>query len=152
VEPEREQGVMERQGTQLAFALKGAATYRPGVYRVTLTQQGDGPLEDRQEVRAYAYNVDSLSESDLKRAGRDRLEPDLPPGDSKRGKLVVLTPNESFETLQEKQPDASESPWLYLFFILILVVEQAMAVHLSYHLKGNENAAPSSGSASPVAA
>ena len=114
VEAEKEKGVMEKQGTQLAFSLRGGATHRPGVYRVTLTQQGDGPLEDRQEVRAYAYNVDALSESDLKRAGRDRLEPDMPPGDSKRGKLALLTPNESFETLQEKQPDASESPWLYL--------------------------------------
>ena len=35
-------------------------------------------------------------------------------------------------------PDASESPWLYLFFLVILVVEQALAVHLSFHLKGNE--------------
>ena len=35
-------------------------------------------------------------------------------------------------------PDASESPWLYLFFLVILVVEQAMAVHLSFHLRGNE--------------
>ncbi|MFQ3591985.1 MAG: BatA domain-containing protein [Gemmataceae bacterium] len=153
LEPEREQGVMEKQGNQLEFALRGAATHRPGVYRVTLTQQGDGALEDRQEVRAYAYNVDALAESDLKRAGRDRLDPEFPPGNSKRGKLMLLTPNESFETLQEKQPDASESPWLYLFFILILVVEQAMAVHLSYHLKSNESAAPVPGStASPVAA
>jgi hypothetical protein len=150
VEAETEQGVMELQGTQLNFNLKD--TKRPGVYRVTLTQQGDTPLEDRQEVLAYAYNVDALAESDLKRAGRDRLDPELPPGDSKRGKLTVLSPNESFEAFQEKQPDASESPWLYLFFILILVVEQAMAVHLSYHLKGNESAAPASPSTQPVAA
>lgn len=148
IEPEREKGVMEKQENLLSFALKDVK--RPGVFRVTLTQLGEGPLEDRQETRAYAYNVDATAESDLKRAGRERLLPDLPPGDAKRGKLALLTPTESFDQFQEKTPDASESPWIYLFFILILVVEQAMAVHLSYHLKGNENAPPAS--SPPVAA
>ena len=35
--------------------------------------------------------------------------------------------------------DFSESPWLFLIFLFVLVVEQALAVHLSFHLKGNEN-------------
>ena len=43
------------------------------------------------------------------------------------------SPAGDYETFKERQPDASESSLLYLFFILILVVEQAMAVHLSYH-------------------
>ncbi|MGL4550905.1 MAG: hypothetical protein ACRC33_06930, partial [Gemmataceae bacterium] len=149
LEPEREKGVMEKKDGLLTFLLKDVK--RPGVFRVTLTQQGEGPPEDRQETRAFAYNVDAAGESDLKRAGRDRLLPDLPPGDAKRGKLMLLTPNEAFDQFQEKTPDASESPWLYLFFILILVVEQAMAVHLSYHLKDGA-AAPPAPSSQPVAA
>ncbi len=89
-------------------------------------------------MRAFAYNVDAAAEGDLKRANRDRLEPELPPGDAKRGKLMLRVPGESYDTFKERQPDASESSLLYLFFILILVVEQAMAVHLSFHTRGEQ--------------
>ena len=44
--------------------------------------------------------------------------------------------------LAEKQNDLSESAWFYLLFLVILVVEQALAVHLSFHLKGNEAQLP----------
>ncbi|MBY0231714.1 MAG: hypothetical protein K2W96_20705, partial [Gemmataceae bacterium] len=90
---------------------------------------------------AFAYNVDALAESDLKRAATERLEPETKPTDAKAGKLQVIAPNGGEGAFGEKKPDASESPWIYLFFILILVVEQAMAVHLSYHLKGTEASA-----------
>ena len=71
------------------------------------------------------------------------------------GSLTIRAPggDSDYEQFKEKQPDASESPWLYLFFIIILIVEQAMAVHLSFHLKGSEApaAAPARG-ATPAAA
>jgi hypothetical protein len=142
LEPEKEKGVMSKSGNAFTFSL-GKNVRKPGVYRVSHTLLGDGPAEDRQEVRAYAFNVDSSAESDLKRAAKQRLEPEMPPGDtSKRGKLTIRSPGgEGYQEFKEKQPDASESPWLYLFFIIILVVEQAMAVHLSYHMK-DEAAAP----------
>jgi hypothetical protein len=140
LEPDKESGVMTKTDNLFTFSLKDIR--RPGVYRVTHDLLGDGPEEDRQEVRAYAYNVDALAESDLKRAARERLEPEMPAGDSKRGKMTIRAPGgDSYQEFKEKQPDASESPWLYLFFIIILVVEQAMAVHLSYHMK-DEAAAP----------
>jgi hypothetical protein len=140
-ELKREKGNMTKTDNLFAFALQGVR--EPGVYRVSHTLLGDGPEEDRQEVRAFAFNVDATAESDLKRAARERLEPEMPGGDSsKRGKLTIRAPGgDSYQEFKEKQPDASESPWIYLFFIIILVVEQAMAVHLSYHMK-DEAAAP----------
>ncbi len=36
----------------------------------------------------------------------------------------------------------SEAPWLYLIILICLIVEQALAVHLSFHLKGNEAQMP----------
>jgi hypothetical protein len=143
IEPEKESSAMEKtsDGKQLTFTLTNAN--QPGVYKIALTGLGDVAGE-QQEVRAYAYNVDAVAESDLKRAAEERLKPDLPPGGAAaRGKLQVFSPsNANFDQLKEKQPDASESPWLYLFFIIILVVEQAMAVHLSHHMKAGETAAP----------
>jgi len=49
-------------------------------------------------------------------------------------------------------PDASESPWVYLFFLLVLVVEQALAVHLSFHLKGKETVPGATAAQAPAAA
>ena len=58
--------------------------------------------------------------------------------DSRAGTILLRSPGDTYEAYKNKMPDASESPWLYLFFLVILVVEQALAVHLSFHLKGNE--------------
>lgn len=150
VKAEAEKGALTRSGSQLEFTLDKVR--RPGVFKVSLTLLGEGPEEDRQEVRAVAYNVDALAESDLKRASRERLEPELPPGDGKRGTLVLRVPGESYEQFKERQPDASESSLLYLFFLLILVAEQAMAVHLSYHTRANEAAPQPASTRQPAAA
>jgi hypothetical protein len=140
--------VTVRKLDQFGYVLPEAARRRPGVYRFVLTALGEGPADDRQETKAYAYNVDAQAESDLKRAPTERITPDPIPTDSRSGKFKFTAFTSAPPTFQEKQPDASESPWLYLFFILILVVEQAMAVHLSYHLKGSEAPAPSAQPAS----
>jgi hypothetical protein len=42
--------------------------------------------------------------------------------------------------LSEKKSDFSETPWIYLLFIAVLVVEQMLAVHLSFHIKGGSEA------------
>jgi hypothetical protein len=151
VEEEKDKAVMDKAGNVLTFRYKNAL--RPGVYRFEFTLIGDGPEDDRKEVRAYAYNVDANQESDLKRAARDRMEPTIPGDASQRGTLTIRTPGEGgYVEFKEKQPDASESPWLYLFFIIILVVEQAMAVHLSFHLKGSEAGVPAAAGPARAAA
>jgi Aerotolerance regulator N-terminal len=149
IKPIVEKAQFEKNGSRLSFALAGVR--KPGVYTVSLVALGDGAEGDRTETRAYAFNVHAAAEGDLKRASTDRLLPDLPSGDSKRGKIVLRVPGGDFGDFKERQPDASESSLLYLFFMLILVVEQAMAVHLSYHTKAAEQgvrgAVPSSSAA-----
>ena len=133
-EPEKEKGVMEKAGNLLNFSLTNVR--KPGVYKVTHTFLGDGA----EETRAYAYNIDAVAESDLKRAAEDRAEAgNAGPATANAASSRWSPPAAAYEEFKEKQPDASESPWLYLFFIIILVVEQAMAVHLSFHMKGNES-------------
>jgi hypothetical protein len=151
VKPEPDKGVMTKEGNRLNFNLSGVT--RPGVFKITRTLLGEGPEEDRQETLAYAYNVDAMAESNLKRAERGRLEPELPPSALKRGTLTVFIPGVSdWVELKEQQPNASEWPLMYLFFIIILVVEQAMAVHLSHHTRTVEGAPEAKPGPTPAAA
>jgi hypothetical protein len=115
---------------------------RPGVYSFEFTPLGAGGVEGQPEAAAYAFNVDAVRESNLKRAAKEKLERVRAAGDPKSGRVSLRSPGDSFERFRNRQPDASESPWLYLLFLVILVAEQAMAVHLSFHLKGNEAAPP----------
>ncbi len=78
--------------------------------------------------------MDTAAEGDLRRASRDDIESAAPGA-------VLHSPGSGLaDLLKEKKSDLSESPWLYLVILLVLVAEQAMAVRLSYHLSGNEAA------------
>jgi hypothetical protein len=110
-------------------------TRDPGVYTFEFYPNSKDAT-GQTEVRSYAFNIDAAKESDLRRAARDRLE--RPRRDSRAGTVLLRSPGDTYEEYKNKMPDASESPWLYVFFLLILVVEQALAVHLSFHLRGNE--------------
>lgn len=115
---------------------------RPGVFTFEATRKkAEAGLEKERIV--YAFNVEPEAESNLKRAPRARL--DLNPAlrdKMKEARLKFFDVNEPIDFEKGQSPDASESPWLYLLFLIILVAEQAMAVHLSYHLKGNESGSP----------
>jgi hypothetical protein len=126
-------------------------TRRPGVYTINFFPNVEGVEEPAPESLAYAFNVDASGESDLKRAARDKLERNKTAGDARTGKIALMALGDSFDRFKDKQPDASESPWLYLLFLVVLIVEQAMAVHLSFHLKGTE-AAPPARAPQPAAA
>lgn len=116
-------------GGQLTFRFEEAD--RPGVYLFELTQVGDeNNPNTRTETRAFVYNIDP-EEGDLRRASLDDLE-------RASGGAPV-------ENLDTRDPDSfsmqkslSESPWFYLVFLIVLVLEQALAVHLSFHAKGGE--------------
>jgi hypothetical protein len=118
---------------------------KPGVYSFEFTPIGTGGVEGQPEAAAYAFNIDAGRESNLKRAAKDKLERVRGNSDPKAGKITLRSSGDSFERFRNRQPDASESPWLYLFFLLVLVAEQAMAVHLSFHLKGHEAMLPGAG-------
>src|SRR5947209_12158241 len=123
------------QGQRVRFSFNEAR--RPGVYRFEFTPQavtGD-KAAGRSEAQAVAFNVDTAAEGDLRRASRDDIEAAAPGA-------VLHSPGSGLaDLLKEKKADLSESPWLYLVILLVLIAEQAMAVRLSYHLGGNEAAA-----------
>jgi hypothetical protein len=134
VENQGEQALPMKDNT-LTFEFKDA--HRPGVYTFEFFPRVAEGGAEQTETRSYAFNIDAGAESNLKRAARDRLER-AKPKDSRSGLVALRGVGDDFEVYRERQPDASESPWLYLLFLLILVVEQAMAVHLSFHLKSGE--------------
>ncbi len=113
------------------YEFTATETKQPGLYLYTFKQES-GPSEERM----YAFNVDAENESDLRRAAREKLErPDS--GSKDKGKIALRESEDDLTVLAPPHPDASESPWLYLLILVILVVEQALAVHLSFHLRGD---------------
>ncbi|HEX4592528.1 MAG TPA: hypothetical protein VH120_21545, partial [Gemmataceae bacterium] len=123
------------QGQRVTFSFSEAR--RPGVYRFEFTPQAAAAdkAAGRSDAQAVAFNVDTAAEGDLRRASRDDIESAAPGA-------VLHSPGSGLaDLLKEKKADLSESPWLYLVILLVLIAEQAMAVRLSYHLGGNEAAA-----------
>jgi hypothetical protein len=103
---------------------------RPGLYLLEFTRRGDEGSSSstaKPEQRAYVFNVDT-NESDLRRAAQEDLE--------RLAGAKVRTPGSGWAAeLAERQNDLSESAWLYLLILVVLVIEQALAVHLSFHVK-----------------
>jgi hypothetical protein len=117
-------------------------TREPGVYRVKLTPKPKPGIDKPpDEYRTYVYNVDTEHESPMARASRDLLERPATSGTLPRVKL--MTPDMTAKDyVAPRKKDLSETPWLYLILLIVLIVEQALAVHLSFHLKGNEASLP----------
>ncbi|MDB5312306.1 MAG: hypothetical protein JWO38_6508 [Gemmataceae bacterium] len=103
----------------------------PGVYLFTLTQfSGPDGENEKPGYAAYAFNLDADREGDLRRANRDdlaQLAPNVPIHSPEDTSWVVA--------LKQKRDDFSTRRWLYLFILLVLVAEQAMAVRLSFHTR-----------------
>src|SRR5262249_29500647 len=59
-------------GNRLTFLFN--KTQKPGVYFLKLTLRTEPGAPVKTETRAYAFNVDTLNESDLQRAGTEQLE------------------------------------------------------------------------------
>jgi hypothetical protein len=132
----------EDENKQLRFNF--TRTREPGVYYVTV--KGKPKANDSREPQpydeAFVYNVDTEAEGNLKRASRDMLERGGSSAQAK-GQVALITPDMRLtELLAPKRKDMSEAPWLYLLILIVLIVEQALAVHLSFHLKGNEAQLP----------
>jgi hypothetical protein len=110
----------------------------PGVYTFEVKPLGGAGDKAVPQARSYAFNIDAEHESDLKRAATAKLLRDKAESKGGKGKITVRSPGEREEVVKQKEPDASELPWLFLIILVVLVAEQAMAVHLSFHLKGGE--------------
>jgi hypothetical protein len=131
-------GVVENNAITFPFT----DAKKPGMYRFTLHPKGEGVKDTDVEERAYVFNIDAVGESDLRRAAKDKLEKNVGSKDANQGKMLLIAPDSSLEVFRQRQSDLSESPWLYLLFLVMLIAEQALAVHLSFHLKGNEAQLP----------
>jgi hypothetical protein len=125
---------------------KGSLTFafdrnmEPGMY-VSNLHFGDGadkaiPLA----VYGHVFNVDTLKEGPLARVAYDDIDKSII-REAPQDAVVFEGPGIAADSLVSRRSDLSESPWLFLLFIAVLVAEQALAVHLSFHLKGNETVA-----------
>jgi hypothetical protein len=139
---------VDAEGSRRPFAFR--QTREPGVYLFEFDvpppppKPGAKPAEGSKEYQAHALNVDTLAEGDLRRVSRDELEAAVPGA----GFHTPLT-KDIADVIRNKPRDLSESAWLYLLLLLILIAEQAMAVRLSYHLRDGATPGPRT-SASPV--
>jgi hypothetical protein len=132
----------EGEGKQLRFHFP--KTREPGVYYVNVKGKlkANETKEPAPYDEAFVYNVDADAEGNLKRAARDMLERGGSAAQA-RGQVALITPDMRLtELLAPKRKDMSEAPWLYLVILIVLIVEQALAVHLSFHLRGNEAQLP----------
>lgn len=88
------------------------------------------------ELEAYAFNLDASHEGDLRRARREFLE--LPPGGTGLGRAMLSFAGDTSDSLLEPPRDTSETWWIYLVILLVLMGEQAMAVYCSHHSRSSE--------------
>jgi hypothetical protein len=127
------------------YALNFTEDAKPGVYMLTLTRvKGAGAGGEPAEVpeyQAFAVNVDARREGDLRRAGRDDVTQFTP------GVKDIHSPGDAawIDLLKNKQTDLTEAGWIFLAILVVLLIEQALAVKLSYHTATGtlDTAAPS---------
>jgi hypothetical protein len=120
---------------------KGILTFKldrhdqPGLYLsqlIDLNAPGKMPIA----TFSHVFNVDTIREGDMQRVSTDDLERELVSKEKDSIQLVTTAVQDG--QLVSQRNDFSESPWLFLLFLLVLVAEQALAVHLSFHMKSDE--------------
>lgn len=108
----------------------------PGLY-VSLLHFADADVRNPLASFGHVFNVDTMKEGSLARVSGDDIDRYVI-RQAKDGAVSFEGPGVASDTLVSRRNDLSESPWLYLLFISVLIAEQALAVHLSFHLKGSE--------------
>jgi hypothetical protein len=116
-------------------------TLRPGFYRFDLFPVAKGEGKAVKEERGYVFNVDTETEGPLQRVSRDVLEASLQGAPTENYKFLAY-PGYGNKYLVTQDRDFSQAPLFFLIFIMILIAEQALAVHLSFHLRDGEAALP----------
>jgi len=124
------------------FALNGTAY--PGL---SVTELIDPAGEVVTSV-AHVFNVDALSEGPLQRT--TSLETVYT--ESRPNSFTLVTPKSGTGDRVPQQSVFSETPFFFFLIICVLIAEQALAVHLSFHLKGNDLPMPTAGRVAPAAA
>jgi hypothetical protein len=132
------------------LVLRFAEATNPGAYLFTLTNlkgTSEKSAAETTEVPEYmgvAANVDAAREGDLKRVARDDVT-QLAPG----APLHSADDTDWLKELRNKQTDLSETVWLFVLLLLLLVAEQWLSMKLSFHASAGELAstAPSAAAA-----
>jgi hypothetical protein len=131
-----------KQGDSFPVEGKGQLVFEfgnndlPGLYIATVRAE-DGANRPPLAVQGRTFNVDTAKEGSLERVSRDEIDKNVI-GEFKE-QIQFQGPDINENSLVTRTSDFSESPWLFLIFLFVLVTEQALAVHLSFHLKGDEN-------------
>ncbi len=113
-------------------------TTQTGVHMFQLQPLGKNELEEHW----FAFNFDPATESSLRRVPVEEVVRNPTDASPSRGKIRLLSDmDKAHDDLREKKNDLSESWWLYVLILLVLVIEQALAVHLSFHVKGGSGEA-----------
>jgi hypothetical protein len=130
--PKEEQFGVDNQG-QLTFSF--TKNFEPGLY-VSQLHYADGDSKTPLLSYGHVFNVDTAREGPLQRLGFDDMKKNLIDGRDRN--VSFLSGGSTTDSLVARQSDFSENPLLYLILLAVLVAEQALAVHLSFHLKGSE--------------
>jgi hypothetical protein len=148
---------VKEDGGKLRLNLNG--NLEPGFYGSFLVpgDEGGKPSEKNDRARAVAswghvFNVDTANESDLQRVTQDEMDSALreaPPG----AISPIQSPADTEDVVKvNRATDLSELAWFFLIFLLVLLAEQALAVHLSFHLKsGTDDVALPAQAVAPTA-
>jgi hypothetical protein len=119
----------------------------PGFYGSYLVPtEGGKSSEKGDRTRAVAswghvFNVDTANESDLSRVTQDEIDSAL--REAPAGAISpIRSPVGDFDEIANRPTDLSELAWFFLIFLLVLLAEQALAVHLSFHLRSATDEAP----------
>ena len=125
------------------------------VYVFTLTPtQEDGQRRSRRSIWPRSSTSTRFTKRTSRAKGSDLV-------DQAKGAEVHSADDSSWlDTLKQKSTDLSSGRWVYLLILLVLILEQAMAVRLSYHSRPEDldtfapsaAAAFSHGTPPPVAA
>ncbi len=119
----------------------------PGLYVSKLMfEDSKTPLATWGDV----FNVDTPREGKLQRVSYEDLDKNLL--SEAQGKIKIESPQSGTDLDADRVSDLSESPWFFLLFLGVLVAEQALAVHLSFHLKGGEAELPATVARAPAKA
>jgi hypothetical protein len=115
-----------------------ADTRNPGVYMMELKRllPGANPQDAPVETTVYqasVVNIDAEREGNLQRAATDDVK-------ETTGGLPLNSPDDRswIEQLKRKKSDISELGYVFALLLLILVLEQAMSVRMSYHSSADQ--------------
>ena len=134
--PEKKVQLSEEVGREDKGVLRFLATKNnePGLYLSELKAEGG---DKALATYAHVFNVETAREGPLERLNQEDIDKNLvekaPPGS-----IRMESPGMDLDDVSVRRNDFSESPLLFLVFLLVLIAEQALAVHLSFHMRGNE--------------